>query len=195
MQEVSIGMLHDLWDYLQSRLFERPGLLWWGVALVAGLFAYVLCTLYARRTGMSRDRALPVGLLVGYTALIVGVTVLSRSVGTERGPSLVVAGGVSNLLRGGDTNPDWVANAAMLLPMGILLPEVTGWSLMRTALSCLAFSAWIEAVQYVCTLGYPELIDVALNVLGAVVGYGVWTVAAAVRRRSSEDGGSGGEAT
>lgn len=193
MQDISISMLHDLWGYLQTRLFERPGLLWWSMAFVAGFFAYVLCTLYARRTGTGRDRALPVGLLVGYTALIIGVTILSRRVGTERGPSLVVAGGVSNLLRGEHANPDWVANAVMLLPMGILLPEVTGWDLMRTALSCLAFNAWIEAVQYVCTLGYPELIDVALNVLGAVVGYGVWALVTAVRRRSREDSGSGGE--
>jgi hypothetical protein len=107
-------------------------------------------------------------------------------VGTERGPSLVVAGGVSNLLRGGDTNPDWVANVVMLLPMGILLPSVTGWGLSRTVLSCLAFSAWIEAVQYVCTVGCPELIDVVLNTLGAAVGYGIWALVTAARRQIAQ---------
>ena len=141
MRESVIGMLRDMWAYLEMRLFQRPGLLWWGVALAAGLLAYALCSLRARRTGVGRGKALPAGLLVGYTTLVVAVTILSRSVGAERGQSLIAAGGVSNLLRGGYANPDLLANAVMLLPVGVLLPVVTGWDLSRTVLSCLAFSA------------------------------------------------------
>jgi glycopeptide antibiotics resistance protein len=73
----------------------------------------------------------------------------------------------------------------------VLLPVVTGRDLSRTVLSYLTFSAWIEAVQYVCTVGCPELIDVALNTLGAVVGYGIWALATAARRRLCGPGGKG----
>ena len=74
-----------------------------------------------------------------------------------------------------------VANALMLLPVGLLLPAATGWGLGRCMAACLALSVSIEAAQLVLSRGTPEASDVVLNVLGALVGYGL---CAALRRPS-----------
>lgn len=129
MTESVVNMLRALRAYLWTCLVERPGPLWWGVAIVAGIVTYMLCVLYTRHTESGRGRALPAGILVGYAV------------------------------------------------------AVTGWSLSRVVLACLGFSAWIETVQYICAVGYPDPFDIALNVLGAVVGYGVRALVLTLRAR------------
>lgn len=151
--------------------------------MAAAIVTFALHTLYTRRTGFGRGRALPAGLLVGYAVLVVAVTVLSRDVGGDHWKGFLAEGGVAGMLRVGGVGPDALANFLMLLPMGMLLPAVTGWRLPRVALSCLVFSAWIETVQYICAVGYPDPFDIALNVLGAVVGYGVRVLVLALRAR------------
>lgn len=183
MADYVVNMLRALRAYLWTCLVERPGPLWWGVAIAAGLITFMLCTLYTRRTGFGRGIALPAGLLAGYAVLVVIVTVLSRDVGGDHWKGFLAGGGVASMLRVGDVGPDAMANALMLLPMGALLPAVTGWRLPRVALSCLGFSVWIETVQYICAVGYPDPFDIVLNVLGAVVGYGVRILALTLRAR------------
>lgn len=183
MADSVVNMLRALRAYLWTCLVERPGPLWWGVALAAGIVTFTLCTLYTRRAGYGRDRALPAGLLVGYAVLVVAVTVLSRDVGGDHWKGFLAGGGVASMLRVGGVGPDAVANALMLLPMGALLPTVTGWRLPRVTLSCLGFSVWIETVQYICAVGYPDPFDVALNVLGAVAGYSVRKLVLTFRAR------------
>jgi hypothetical protein len=113
----------------------------------------------------------------------VAVTVLSRDVGGDHWEGFLAGGGVASMLRVGSVGPDALANALMLLPMGAFLPAVTGWRLSRVVLACLGFSAWIETVQYICAVGYPDPFDIALNVLGAVVGYGVRALVLTLRAR------------
>lgn len=183
MAESLVSAFRSLWTYLWTYVVERIGPLWWGVAIAAGLVTYALCSAHARRMGTGRGKALPAGLLVAYATIVIAATVLTRKVGVDRGTNRLIAGGVTNLLLGGRSNSDMFANAVMLLPIGFLLPIITGWRFSRTAIVCMAFSVWIETVQYICTLGYPELFDVALNTFGGVVGYGMWLLVVAIRSR------------
>lgn len=134
-----------------------------GRAAVVGLVMYALCSAYADQMGDCRDKALCAGLLVAYVAMVVAATVLSRKVGGEEWHGFLAAGGVAGLLHASFSGIDALANALMLLPMGMLLPVVTGWHFGRTALSCLAFSTWVEVVQLLCAVGCPDPSDAVLN--------------------------------
>lgn len=192
MSESVVSELCALQEYLWTFLFVRVGLLWWGVAMAAGLIAFFVCYACDRRMGTSHSKALPAGLLVAYVAVVVAATVLSRGVGGDHWQGFLAEGGFAGMLRAGLSGPGALANALMLLPVGMLLPTVTGWRIGRTVLSCLAFSVWIEVVQLVCAVGYPDPSDVVLNVLGGAVGYGLRALAAAVGRVCCA-GGSDGE--
>ena len=72
------------------------------------------------------------------------------------------------------------------MPWGILLP-VTFVKLRRmrmTLLSAAIFSASIEIIQLVFCLGYFEFDDIFNNTLGALIGYGLWTLVSKYRRKA-----------
>jgi len=165
--------------YLWASLVVKLGPAWWGIALTSGLLVFAVCSLHSHQFGVNKIKALAGGTLTAYVVIVVAATVLSRRPITVEARNLLVAGGVANLLRGGRMGSDALANAFMLLPVGALLPVVTSWNLSRTTLACMAFSTWIEAVQLVCCLGYPELFDVFLNTLGGAIGYALWALIAA----------------
>lgn len=64
-----------------------------------------------------------------------------------------------------------INNILIFIPFGLLFPGTRWKWLLQTAV---LFSAGIEAVQYALNLGWCEIDDVICNVLGAVIGYGVW---------------------
>ncbi len=79
-----------------------------------------------------------------------------------------------------------VGNVAMFVPLGMLLPllfsRVRTWAdvLWRAAV----VSAAIELVQFVTGARATDVDDVILNSLGALIGFGLYKIAAAVARRS-----------
>lgn len=88
-------------------------------------------------------------------------------------------------------------NIGLLLPFGLLSPVLVSRlrSLWALALAALAMSAGIETIQYLGTVtGFMnrsvDIDDVILNVLGALLGWGVWKVVAlfgAARRAKTFD--------
>ena len=65
-----------------------------------------------------------------------------------------------------------INNILVFIPFGALFPGKNWkWLLLIAVL----LSAGIEAVQYVFNLGWCEIDDVICNVLGAAVGFGMWT--------------------
>ena len=64
-----------------------------------------------------------------------------------------------------------INNILIFIPFGLLLPTLRWKDLLFTIL---IFSSAIEVVQYALNLGWCEFDDVICNVLGAVIGFGVW---------------------
>ena len=64
-----------------------------------------------------------------------------------------------------------INNILVFMPFGALFPGKRWRWLMITAV---LFSATIEIVQYCFNLGWCEIDDVICNVLGAVIGFGLW---------------------
>jgi len=82
---------------------------------------------------------------------------------------------VERFVEGGSTT-EILVNAVMLFPAGLLIPLATGWGPERTLLASLALTLGVETLEYVTARGYFELSDIALNMLGAVVGYAVFAI-------------------
>lgn len=64
-----------------------------------------------------------------------------------------------------------INNILVFIPFGAQFPGKRWRWLMITAV---LFSATIEIVQYCFNLGWCEIDDVICNVLGAVIGFGLW---------------------
>ena len=65
-----------------------------------------------------------------------------------------------------------INNVLVFIPFGFLFP-IKRWRWLLIV--AILFSSAIEAVQYGLNLGWCEIDDVICNVLGAAVGYGMWT--------------------
>lgn len=87
----------------------------------------------------------------------------------------------ANLLRHAFVN--LAGNVILFVPLGALLPSV--WkqlqSLFLTLLSAASLILLVEAVQYVTGLGSCDIDDLILNLVGVVLGYGIWKLSTKIR--------------
>ena len=113
-----------------------------------------------------------------YMVLLLGGTILNREIGEEYLIEWVPFWSYCDLLS------KWsipmavqiLYNILVFIPWGFLLPEMTCFSrkIRTVALSAFGLSFGIEAIQLVFKLGLFEFDDMFHNVLGAVIGYGIW---------------------
>ncbi len=101
-----------------------------------------------------------------YSTFILGVTIFSRSTGTER---------IVKALFWKVKNRMWHdirMNILLFLPLGILLGACfRSW---KAVLVGVLLSACIEIIQYVGMLGYCEADDMLNNTIGTALGLGLW---------------------
>ena len=159
----------------------RLGWQWRLASLAVGLLAGAVVLGSAPRGRRRVAKAVLAGALAFYVAFVVSVTVLGRPWRAPRSVNAELLSTWTARLSNASMRYELVANALMLLPVGMLLPAATGWGLGRCMAACLALTVSIEAAQLVLSRGTPEASDVVLNVLGALVGYGL---CAALRRLS-----------
>ena len=102
-------------------------------------------------------------LLIGYTLIILGETLLFRTSGHT----------------GFELKPFWsyaypemkwevIANILLFIPFGFLAGKLWGWKAIPLAVF---LSFCIEAVQLVMHLGFFEIDDMIHNTAGAIIGY------------------------
>jgi glycopeptide antibiotics resistance protein len=73
---------------------------------------------------------------------------------------------------------DVVGNVLIFVPLGIYVSMLRdGWSFRRRILTIAATSAAFEVIQYTFAVGRADVTDVLGNVLGGVVGIGIYAVA------------------
>jgi glycopeptide antibiotics resistance protein len=64
----------------------------------------------------------------------------------------------------------------MFVPVGFLAPVALAWRYRRTVLFSLLFSLAIEASQLALMRGSCELSDLIINIVGASLGYGFYSI-------------------
>ena len=140
---------------------------------------------------MSRRKDLSVALLGVVVALIIWITILSREtlIGTPFSyrpfhslPSLI-----KELQRRRAGNS--LGNVILFMPVGVLLPEVTGWNkVWKTVVMGVGFSLFIEIIQLITSRGCFDFDDMILNGLGTLIGFGLFRVVELVTKHHLNSG-------
>ena len=119
-------------------------------------------------------------ILLGVTvALIIWITILHREKLIEAPILFCPFHSLPSLLkeiqRGRAGNS--LGNIFLFMPVGVLLPAVTGWKKMwKTVVMGIGFSLLIEVIQFITSKGCFDLDDIILNGLGTVIGFGIYRV-------------------
>jgi len=155
------------------------------VLAVVALFVIYHFTLrkYIRRTDkkINRKRLMWWFVFLCYIFMVFAATMFSRNNVYEGGvvrPLLYSYKSAWN----GWVKSEWrniILNYIMFVPFGFLLPLGTDFlkRFYRTALAGFFFSLFIEVTQRVLKVGIFELDDLLNNTLGAMIGYGLFTIA------------------
>ena len=118
-------------------------------------------------------------LLIGYTLIIFGETILFRTVNTEKLYQLA---------------PFWswkipelraqiIANIVLFIPFGIIGARTIGWRIIPVATG---LSLMVETIQLIGQRGLFEFDDVIHNTFGAAVGCITYLLIQAIWRRSHD---------
>lgn len=128
-----------------------------------------------RYTEMDKRRAIFTILLGIVAALILWVAILGR----ETQVNGVMMFRLFHTFTSFQKDTQWdeakenlLGNILLFLPVGILVPLVSGWKKWyKTALISFGSSLLIEIVQLITKRGYFDPDDVVFNVTGAMIGY------------------------
>ena len=71
-----------------------------------------------------------------------------------------------------------IMNIAMYIPIGFSTPECFSfmqkfWKILLVTVVC---SGMIEIIQYILNIGYPDVDDTLNNVIGGMIGYGIYAL-------------------
>ena len=124
-----------------------------------------------------------VGLLIGYVLIILGETVLFRTVfsGQHFQPKLLWSYGVWKVQR-----EQIAANILLFIPLGLLAGSLLKW---KGILAGLGLSVVVELLQLVSQRGLCEFDDILHNTLGTFIGVSIYMlIEIMVKRKRSEDG-------
>lgn len=117
-------------------------------------------------------------ILIGYMAVVLGLTNFSRVVGATKSVNLILFFAYFDAFVTGSLRA-WqliLFNVLMFMPLGFILPFISKrLDSVKAALLCgLAFSLLIECLQLINASGIFELDDLFHNTLGAGLGYCVY---------------------
>lgn len=134
-----------------------------------------------RCTEMSKRKDISTVLLGVAVALILWITILSREnlIGTPITfrPFHALVSFLKEIQRG-RIGANFLGNIILFVPVGVLLPSITGWKKMwKTVAAGIGFSLFIEIIQLITSRGCFDFDDVLLNGLGTVIGFGIFQVA------------------
>lgn len=172
-----------LWTYLVLRL----GLRWWGIAAVAGILVSVGLLVWdrTRRRSVGAGRLVPAGLLATYVIVVVAATVIVRPRQPNQVSPLDVVGRLWRIFGRACARPRTLGEHAPAASHRRPAAVRHRLGMGRTLLFSLCLSTGIETTQYLWSRGQCELADIALNVFGALVGYGLWRLVQVFRERKS----------
>ena len=130
---------------------------------------------------MSKRKDISTALLGAAVALILWITIMSREklIGTPISyhPFHALTSFLNDIQRG-RIGMNFLGNIILFLPVGVLVPAVTGWKKMwKTVVVGISFSLFIEIIQLITSRGCFDFDDVLLNGMGTVIGFGIFQAA------------------
>ena len=130
---------------------------------------------------MSKRKEISTALLGVVVALILWISILSREqlIGSPISyrPLHALISFLKEIRRG-RIGANFLGNIILFLPVGFLVPAVTGWKkLWKPLVMGVGFSLLIEIIQFVTSRGCFDPDDVILNGLGTVIGFGLYSIA------------------
>ena len=118
-----------------------------------------------------------VGVLLGYSFLIVVATLLDRKVGIDPSYNLHLFWSYEEW---GVQKEQILGNVIMFIPFGIFGAEIFKWEIIPIAAS---FSFIIEVIQLISQRGLCEFDDIFHNTIGCAIGFGVYKLIKYVSKR------------
>lgn len=127
-------------------------------------------------------------IFLAYLFVVLAITLLSRSSGMNYSGRQVIPLFYSYKSAWYSSPDEWwniIANILMFVPFGCLLPMCIPWfqTFIKTYLAGFIFTVGIEALQYNMDCGVCEMDDVFGNLLGVMIGYGIFVVGGALLER------------
>lgn len=161
-------------EYIGECFSSIPASVSVGMSFIFFLGTILLFAFLGFRKGIRWSSGL---LFLEYLILLISLTVLFRPVQAARTFDFIpfwsyrdVRGGGNELLL-----TQMIMNVVAFIPLGLLLgisfPKIKWWKVLLTGG---AFSLLIETLQFFLRRGFAEFDDVWHNVLGCMVGYGVY---------------------
>ena len=168
-----VVMLYVAFGFEPMVLYIALGLL---VALAVALLAQYLA---AHRRTMSRSGVI---LYLLWLAVVLYLTLFSR-VGNQGGRAMALMKpfhGLSEAIAQRSAEPlnHAFLNILLFVPFGFFIPRVNiRLSHAGLVLLCgIVTSTLIEGLQFILRLGYCDIDDIIANALGAIVGYGIYSL-------------------
>ena len=173
---------HMLWFYLRED-GKVVGVYLYNsmIPMLALLLFYIAICLFFQKKIRTRQ-AIGSYLLGSYLLVVLQLAILSRAADTryriDLRPFATMGGGVRSLLYAAE-------NIAMLVPFGLLLPVISerfaSWK--RVAVGSFLYSLLIEITQLVTHRGFFQTDDLLMNTIGGIIGYAIFSIFLAWRRK------------
>lgn len=159
------------WTLLAVYCISAAGLL---MQLGYGIYRWV----FHGKRRLSDIPWLATACLIGYCAVVLGLTNFSRVLGATKSVNLILFFAYFDAFATGSLRA-WqliVFNVLMFLPMGFLVPFISRrLDSLKAALICgLTFSLLVETLQLINSAGIFELDDLFHNTLGSGIGYAIY---------------------
>lgn len=161
------------------------------VAVIAVLFLTVYFIIYKKMLKGTRKikplHVILVGIFLCYIIVVIGATMMSRGAFYDHSYQLHLFYSYKEAWNSFNFS-EWrniILNILMFVPFGFLLPLVFKrlrkfW---KTYLCSFAFTLAIELIQLIFNLGIFEVDDIFDNLLGAMIGYGLFSIVYSVYRK------------
>ncbi len=162
--------------------------------LVLVIFFLWLNTKTKNSASFKKTKILWAVMLVSYVAILLWAALGSRSEGYETSLNIKPLSSyflVLKIYNTFDVFKQIVDNILVFIPLGLLLPATFGVkhktkNYFFVVLAGFLLSFFIEAVQYIFSLGFSELDDIINNTWGCMVGCGIYALTDKIRMQGSD---------
>ena len=172
-------MNNHYFEIIFNSLSIVPASVRYGFLIVFCIGTILLWGLFGSRKGLKYSAGI---FLIEYLIFLFILTVLAREVQSERAFNFTPFWSYRSLIEGNKYYlPQAIMNVIAFIPVGVLLGSVFSDIKWYTVLAtCASISIVIETLQFVLKRGFTEFDDLFHNILGGLLGYGVYLVIARV---------------
>lgn len=158
------------------------------VVLVLGLLVGLVFTFSTKRKERNKARTIGQLLLAEYVILVYLSAVVFRTINESRGFNFMPFWSYKSFLEGKNAMlVDNFLNVIVFIPIGLLCGvafKKMNWK--RMLLFSVLLSLSIEALQFFLNRGFAEFDDMMHNVIGCMIGYGIYKLVYALCERVSK---------